>query len=94
MATEEAQDMAVIRSVRHKSTAAALLSLGCQLHGIVRAEDGWFDVEIEVPPECREAAQQVAGPGDVEIQWGRYRDELRFISNEIRKHNEGDASDE
>jgi hypothetical protein len=98
MATEEAQKssekMAVIRSVRHKSTAAALLSLGCHLHGIVRAEDGWFDVEIEVPPDCQEDAQKVTGGGDVMIEWGRFRDALRFVSTTIKEHNKGAASDE
>lgn len=80
-------ELPVVRSVRHKTTGAALLALGCELHGIVDAEDGWCDIEVRVPPALNEQAQRIIGDGrDVMIEWGRFRDALRDLSAQITEH--------
>ena len=88
MTTQPTQtELPVVRSVRHKTTAAALLALGCELHGIRDAEDGWCEIEVRVPPALDDAAQKIIGDGrGVQVEWGAFRDCLRDISAQITEH--------
>ena len=85
MATDEAAGPVTIRTVRHKTTAAALLAAGCSLGGLVRSDDNWCEIEVLVPPELSDVARKIATDGEgVMIDWGTYREHLRELSKLIK----------
>lgn len=89
------EERSVVRSVRHKSTAAALMTIGCPLYDITPTDDGWCNIELEVPPDLKDQAAKIAGDGgDVMVEWGTYRENLRTLSKCIKEVGNGGHEDD